>query len=144
MAEKKVPLSNPHKSANQKDNESWISKFKVNWQNKKKSTRVIIILIAVAVLSIAGILISYLVTAPALDPAALEAVEASYIIDREDREVAQLHAEENRIVVPIDEIPEQLQQAFIAIEDERFEKHRGIDLLSFGRAIVVNIRDRSF
>ena len=60
MAEKKVPLSNPHKSANQKDNESWISKFKVNWQNKKKSTRVIIILIAVAVLSIAGILISYL------------------------------------------------------------------------------------
>ena len=95
-------------------------------------------------LSVAGVLISYAASAPELDPAALEAVEASYIFDREEREIAQLHAAENRVIVPIEEIPKQLQEAFIAIEDERFHKHKGVDLLGLGRAVLVNIREGSF
>lgn len=143
MAEKKVPLSDSQKSADQKIKKRF-PKFKINRKTIKVTVLTLLILVAVAGLCIAGVLISYVASAPKLDPAALETVEASYIIDREDREVAQLHAAENRVVVPIDEIPEQLQKAFIAIEDERFKKHKGIDLPGFGRAILVNIRDRSF
>jgi penicillin-binding protein 1A len=46
---------------------------------------------------------------------------------------------ERRIVVPLDSIPHQLQQAFIAAEDARFYKHKGIDLFSILRAFLKNL-----
>lgn len=42
----------------------------------------------------------------------------------------------NRIPVSIDQIPEHLQQAFIALEDERFYDHNGIDVKGILRAGV--------
>ena len=42
-------------------------------------------------------------------------------------EYQRLHGNENRIWVSIDKMPKDLLNAFIAIEDERFEKHRGVD-----------------
>ncbi len=42
----------------------------------------------------------------------------------------------NREYVTIDEIPEHVQNAFIAIEDERFREHDGIDVRSIFRAAV--------
>lgn len=42
-------------------------------------------------------------------------------------EYQRLHGSENRIWVSIDKMPENLQNAFIAIEDERFNKHSGVD-----------------
>ena len=45
----------------------------------------------------------------------------------------------NRIYTPLSSIPKNLQHAFIAIEDERFYKHNGIDLQGIARAAVVGI-----
>ena len=42
-------------------------------------------------------------------------------------EYQRLHGTENRIWVGIDKIPQYLKDAFIAIEDERFERHSGVD-----------------
>ena len=42
--------------------------------------------------------------------------------------------------VPIADIPVNLQNAFIAIEDHRFYRHPGVDPIALGRAIVRNIR----
>ena len=50
-------------------------------------------------------------------------------------EMAQLHGEENRIWVDLDQMPEHLKNAFICLEDKRFEKHHGVDWLrTFGAA----------
>jgi penicillin-binding protein 1A len=46
---------------------------------------------------------------------------------------------ERRFWVTIDTIPEQLQQAVIAIEDRRFYKHWGIDMRRIAGAIVVDV-----
>jgi penicillin-binding protein 1A len=46
---------------------------------------------------------------------------------------------ERRIVVPLSNIPIQLQQAFIAAEDSRFYKHQGIDWFGVVRAFLKNI-----
>lgn len=51
-------------------------------------------------------------------------------------EVETLHASENRIWADIDAIPERLQQAFIAIEDERFYQHSGVDIKRTLHAIL--------
>ena len=42
-------------------------------------------------------------------------------------EYHRLHGDENRIWAPIEKMPKNLQNAFIAIEDERFESHSGVD-----------------
>lgn len=45
-------------------------------------------------------------------------------------------SEERRIPVTINDIPKHVQQAFIAIEDNRFYEHGGIDYRSTARALV--------
>ena len=46
---------------------------------------------------------------------------------------------ERRLVVPLEKIPDQLKQAFVAAEDARFYKHQGIDFLGIIRAFIKNI-----
>ena len=50
----------------------------------------------------------------------------------------------NRVYKPIDQIPKDLQHAFVAIEDERFYKHNGIDLQGIARAAIVGITSGNF
>lgn len=53
--------------------------------------------------------------------------QTTYIVDKNDKLIDKLHANENRTMVTIDQIPQDLQDAFIAIEDKRFNKHNGVD-----------------
>jgi len=46
---------------------------------------------------------------------------------------------ENRESVSIKDVPERLQQAFIATEDRRFEQHAGVDFWAIGRALVTDV-----
>ena len=50
----------------------------------------------------------------------------------------------NRVYKTIDEIPKDLQHAFVAIEDERFYDHNGIDLQGIARAAVVGLTSGNF
>lgn len=57
------------------------------------------------------------------------------VLDSEGNQIATLVASgSNRKYVTIDEIPLDLQHAFVAIEDERFYEHNGIDLQGIMRA----------
>lgn len=65
---------------------------------------------------------------------------ATFIYDLDGNEVQKLHGEDaNRIYVQIDQIPKHMQDAVVAIEDERFWKHNGIDIQGIFRAIYRNI-----
>ena len=46
---------------------------------------------------------------------------------------------EARVFVPIETVPLQLQQAFVAAEDQRFYTHNGFDEKGFARAMIANI-----
>ena len=64
------------------------------------------------------------------------------VLASDGTEIATLVAEgANRQYVTIDEIPKHLQHAFVAIEDERFYEHNGIDLKSIGRAFVAGVKN---
>lgn len=54
--------------------------------------------------------------------------------------LATLHAEQDRDVIPASDIPKTLQRAVVAIEDERFYQHKGVDLRGILRAVYVNWR----
>jgi 1A family penicillin-binding protein len=47
--------------------------------------------------------------------------------------------DEHRRDVPLSEIPDHLQHAFIAVEDHRFFSHPGVDPIALGRAVVRNV-----
>ncbi|MBW1666787.1 MAG: transglycosylase domain-containing protein [Deltaproteobacteria bacterium] len=47
--------------------------------------------------------------------------------------------DEKRIVIPLDQVPKHLINAFIAAEDSRFYKHEGIDIASIFRALIKNL-----
>ncbi|MEC9022075.1 MAG: penicillin-binding protein 1A [Pseudomonadota bacterium] len=50
-------------------------------------------------------------------------------------------ARENRVFVPIDSLPKQVINAFVAAEDQNFFSHGGIDLIGVVRAIITNIQN---
>ncbi len=49
---------------------------------------------------------------------------------------APLSPPERRLYVPLSEMPEDLKNAFVAIEDKRFYTHHGVDFLRTGRAAL--------
>jgi penicillin-binding protein 1A len=53
--------------------------------------------------------------------------------------LAEIYGTENRTVVPLSSIPKYLKEATIAIEDERFYEHNGVDYQAIGRAILTDI-----
>ena len=60
--------------------------------------------------------------------------------DNEKTEIERFVASgSNRVYKSIDDIPEDLQHAFVAIEDERFYEHNGIDLRGIVRAAVATL-----
>ena len=64
----------------------------------------------------------------------------STVYDSEGNKMQELIASgTNRTMVTIDQIPKHVQDAFIAIEDERFYEHNGIDIQGIGRAGVTFI-----
>ena len=60
---------------------------------------------------------------------------ATFVYDDEGNKIQKLTApDSNRLPVSIDQIPEDMQHAFVAIEDERFYEHNGIDIRGILRA----------
>ncbi|GEM_PF-109257 len=49
--------------------------------------------------------------------------------------------QENRVYVTLDDIPRELQQAIVAIEDHNFYDHHGVDLVGISRALITNIAE---
>ena len=54
--------------------------------------------------------------------------------------LAYLHGVENRTVISGKAIPDNLKYAVVAVEDERFYQHSGVDLEGLVRALVVNLK----
>ncbi len=66
----------------------------------------------------------------------------SVVLDNQGNQTATLVASgSNRVYVTLNEIPLNLQHAFVAIEDERFYDHNGIDIKGIIRAGFAGIRN---
>ena len=60
---------------------------------------------------------------------------ATYMYDAEGNMIQKLTGSNaNRVAVSINDIPLNMQHAIVAIEDERFYEHNGIDIKEIGRA----------
>ena len=66
-------------------------------------------------------------------------MQNSYTYDKDGKLLHELAGEENRQVISLSEMGEYIPKAFVAIEDERFYKHSGIDIKRTAGAIVTYI-----
>ncbi len=66
--------------------------------------------------------------------------ETTYIYDVKGVQLASLHDEANREVVPLNRVSPNLKRALLAIEDSHFYYHKGVNLTGIGRAITTNFR----
>lgn len=80
----------------------------------------------------AGLIYGYIKTTPELNAIDLQIVKYNtFIYDTEGEVLAELKANENRVWIDYNEIPKNLMNAFIAIEDKRFWNHKGVDFRRF-------------
>ena len=73
--------------------------------------------------------------------------ENSVVLDSEGNEIAELGSERKKIKVENEDMPENLKDAYVSIEDERYYRHHGVDIKRTGSAIlnyVIHFGNSSF
>ncbi len=79
---------------------------------------------------------------PTLEDKDLEKIvlaQSSRVYAGDGRLITTLHGPENRTIVPLSKVPKNLKDAVIAIEDERFYEHEGVDPRAVLRALFANV-----
>jgi 1A family penicillin-binding protein len=61
---------------------------------------------------------------------------STVILDRNGEVIYEVYGEQNRVPVPLSEMPVYLRQATISIEDKDFYKHQGFSIRGIGRSII--------
>ena len=70
---------------------------------------------------------------------------STFVYDIEGNQTAKLvSTDSNRIPVTLDMVPQDLRDAFVAVEDNRFYEHNGIDIQGILRAGYVALKNRDF
>lgn len=111
---------------------------------RSSGSRILLIIAVVITVMIVGVGCGFL-TATLNTKQDLEDVRpaaSSQIYDINGNELANVHAEQNRVPVKISQVPEHLKDAFIAVEDVRFYEHSGVDPKGIMRAVFANITNK--
>lgn len=119
--------SNPAEQPKKKNSFSW-----------KKIILFIFALIIVGILGVGCGLVAIGISGDK-DVSDIHPPASSQILDMNGNLITNIHATENRTLVTLDKIPKNLQNAFIAVEDNRFYEHSGVDPRGILRALYSNI-----
>ena len=128
-----MPLSRSKKEQKTK------KKYKVNW------LRAAIMAFILAVLICGGLTIGFVINAlvglPDIDSVDFNDYSVTtQIMDMDGNYVEKLNSAENRIPVEFDEISPNVIAALVAIEDQRFYDHNGVDIIRIGGAMIANLK----
>lgn len=137
--------SKKEKKQNKKTKQKSGKKIKFSQKHPKISLmiKMIILLIVLVVVIGAGILVGMLYGMWGQDfeisEEELLLTGNSVILDDEGNVLAELSGDENRKIITLDQMNKYLPKAYIAIEDERFESHQGVDFKRTAAAILTYI-----
>ena len=104
---------------------------------------VVLLLSSLILGAIGGVMVfSILRDAPEIDPTQINSSleHTSFIYDKDGNLLEKIESAEFRTFVPINEIPDNVKNAFIAIEDERFYDHHGVDPRGIISSFMDNIK----
>ncbi len=99
-----------------------------------------VICIVVALVGFIYLRLTFIAKAKELDFSKLEDMEiASIVYDRHGEILGKIYIQ-NRDTVPISEMPQQLIDALISAEDNRFYQHPGVDVMGIARAVIKDVK----
>ena len=103
------------------------------------------ILLGIIAACVAFALLVDTTTWESFDPSSLTNISQTlYVYDKDGAEVAGVYNKENRTYVSLDQVPDHVVKAFVAIEDARFYEHNGIDFRRFFGSVIANLKSMSF
>ena len=81
-------------------------------------------------IAVGGYTLYVVKNAEPIDPTRISEMldDTSFIYDSQGNLLEKVTGRENRTVVPIEQMPQSLKEAIVAIEDERFYFHNGVDV----------------
>jgi penicillin-binding protein, 1A family len=100
---------------------------------------------ALVLVIIAGLMFGYIFAAYQSLPEVgnnMRPAVSSQVFDSQGKLITTLHSDQNRLPIDINKVPKNLQNAFIAAEDNRFYDHIGVDPIGILRAVVTNLTNR--
>ena len=111
---------------------------------KRRLAALVAVLFVAALLSFTfGLVRAVASEIPALDPAAQRSDVDTVVYAANGRSVlAVLRGDESRVLVKTDEIAPLMRQAIVAVEDQRFYEHDGVDVRGIARALWQDIRQQ--
>lgn len=121
-----------------------VKKKRKNKHIGKKILTAFLIIMLICIAGGSGVMIAVMKSAPELDLDIISNLKQSgKIYDKNGNFIEDLSDIENRQVVPLSQMPQHLKDAVIAIEDERFDTHHGIDVKRIFGAILYDIKTMS-
>ena len=139
-----IPKALRNMKKNNKDKNSENIKKTKNKKNKFKKVIISLIIIVILILGI-----SLGISANTWKKLSVEMVknESSTVVNKDGQTIAKLGDERKKKNVTSEEIPKNLKNAYISIEDERFYKHSGVDTKRTASAIfsyIIHFGSSSF
>lgn len=116
---------------------------KAQFKALKVTLTVLLSLCILVFVATAGVTLAMIKNAPPLDVNQILTVnEPSVLYDDKDKFMDVVITTEQRTVIPFKDMPQDLKNAFVSIEDERFYKHNGIDLKRITGATLINLKNK--
>jgi 1A family penicillin-binding protein len=114
-----------------------------NWRSGRFGNLWLKIAIAVAIVGVFGLLYVVSIAMALPDPNRLtdrEVAQSTKIYDRKGETILyDIHGEEKRTIVRLDELPKYVAQATISVEDRNFYRHKGISITGIIRSFYRNV-----
>ena len=128
-----------------------LRELKNNFKNLNKNQKIkigLLVLLFIFVLFISffsALIVSIISKTPATDLNNLSSSfnQSSYIYSKDGNLIEKIESLEYRSLIDITDIPEDIKNSFVAIEDHRFYKHKGLDPIGIASSIAANIKSRS-
>ncbi len=127
-----------------------VRKRKKRRRKRLKILNLLFVLFLTLILSVSAIgmitVFSIINSSPEIDPTKIDDMlnQSTFIYDYAGNLLEKVSNQDGyRILVSMDEVPDNMRNAIIAIEDERFYEHNGIDLKRVGGALWYNLKTRS-
>ena len=120
-------------------------KFKDKHPKVAKTITIIIVLLILLFIIACGIVAGVILKSDILkidkDELTID-FENSFVYDKDGNEIATLSSGTKRKCISLSEMSEYLPKAYVAIEDERFDEHSGVDIKRTARATLTYILNR--
>ena len=128
-----------------------LRELKNNCKNLNKNQKIkigLLVLLLIFVLLISffsALIVSIISKTPATDLNNLSSSfnQSSYIYSKDGNLIEKIESLEYRSLIDITDMPEDIKNSFVAIEDHRFYKHKGLDPIGIASSIAANIKSRS-